>query len=124
MTAIAKFLGLDSLVIYAIIAVLAGGGIWAWSAHRYNAGYDAGSIHERALWVTQREEDEAKQLAKVAADQRRIDQIEADYLVLQQQTAESLAAQAALEEALKASGADQKPAMPKSVAKALNGVGR
>lgn len=121
MGVIARFLGLDTLVVYAIIALLAGGGFWAWSVHKYNAGYSAGSAHERQAWVNQREEDQAKQLAKVAADQRKINQIEADYLALQGQIAET---QNALDEALAADGADQKPAMPKSVAKALNGVGR
>jgi hypothetical protein len=119
--AIARFLGLDALIVYAIIAALAGGGIWAWSQHRYNVGYNAGSVHERALWVAQREEDKAKQLAKVAADQRKIDQIEADNLALEGQLA---ATQEALEIAIHAEGADQKPALPKSIAKALNGVGR
>lgn len=118
--AVARFLGLDSLIVYAIIAVLAGGGIWAWSAHRYNAGYNAGSAHERIAWEETRKRDLAKQAARIAADQARIDQIEADYQVLQQQAAESQAAQAALEEALR--GADQKPVMPKSISKALNGV--
>ncbi|TGV26324.1 hypothetical protein [Mesorhizobium sp. M4B.F.Ca.ET.143.01.1.1] len=119
--AIARALGLDSLVVYAVIALVAGGGFLLWSAHKYNAGYADGSSHERAAWVAQREEDQAKQLAKVAADQRKIDQIEADNLALQGQLAET---QVALETAIHTEGADQKPAMSKNVAKALNGVGR
>ncbi|MBZ9922271.1 hypothetical protein LB579_31845, partial [Mesorhizobium sp. BR1-1-7] len=100
---IARFLGLDTLLVYAIMALLAGGGIWAWSAHKYSQGYSAGSAHERQAWIDQREEDKAKQLAKAAADQRKINQIEADYLAAQGQLAE---AQAALEEAIHAEGAD------------------
>lgn len=119
--AIAKFLGLDSLVVYAIIAVLAGGGIWAWSAHKYNAGWSAGELHERQAWEETRKRDLAKQAAKIASDQEKIDQIEAANLALQAQVAE---AQNALEEAIKAEGADQKPALPKSLSKAVNREGR
>lgn len=112
---------LSSLIAYALIAALAGGGIWAWSAHKYSQGEAAGTARERQAWVDQREEDKAKQLAKAAADQRRIDQIEADYLAVQGQLAET---QIALDEAIKTEGADRKPALPRSISKALNGVGR
>lgn len=112
---------LSSLVAYALIAALAAGGFWAWSAHKYHAGYSAGSAHERVAWEEQRKRDLAKQTAKVAEDQRKIDQIEADNLALQGQLAET---RAALETAIHAEGADKKPAMSKGVARALNGVGR
>jgi len=112
---------LSAVISYAMIAALAVGGFWAWSAHRYNEGYTAGAAKERSAWVAQREEDEAKQLAKAAADQRAINQIEAEYLSIQGQLADT---QSALEEAIHAAGADKKPAISKGVAKALNGVGR
>ena len=101
------------------VALLLGARLWL-SAHDASV-YAAGSAHERQAWIDQREEDKAKQLAKAAADQRQIDQIEADYRALQGQLAET---QTALDEAIKAEGADQKPALPKSISKALNQVGR
>ena len=110
-----------SIAVYAIIAALAGGALWTYGYHKYSAGYAAGSSQERAAWIAQREEDQAKQLAKVAADQRRIDQIEAENAALESQLANT---QEALETAIHVDGADQKPAMSKGVARALNGVGR
>jgi biopolymer transport protein ExbB/TolQ len=112
---------LSSLIAYAIVAALAGGGIWAWSAHRYNVGYAAGEIRERTAWQRQRAIDLAKQAADIADKQRKIDQIEADYHAAQQEL-EAAKADAALEAAIRKEAADQKPAIPKSIAKALNGV--
>lgn len=111
----------SSLIAYAVIAALAAGGFWAWSTYQYDKGYSVGAAKERAAWVAQREEDQAKQLAKAAADQRQINQLEADYLAIQGQLTET---QNALEDAIHTEGADKKPAMSKSVAKALNEVGR
>ncbi len=118
---LARFLGLDSLLVYAVIALLAGGGFWAWSAHKYNAGYSAGEIHERQAWEKVQREALAKQAAQKAADQARIDQIEADYLALQERLNQERA-EAVLEEAIRKDGQDQRPALPKSISRALNGV--
>jgi hypothetical protein len=112
---------LSAVIAYAVIAALAGGALWTYGYHKYRTGYAAGSSHERAAWVAQREEDQARQLAKAAADQRKIDQIEAENAALESHLANT---QEALETAIHADGADQKPAMSKNVAKALNGVGR
>ncbi|MBZ9807709.1 hypothetical protein [Mesorhizobium sp. ESP-6-2] len=118
---IARLLGLDTLLVYAILALLAGGGIWAWSAHRYNTGYSAGELHERAAWEKERALLERLAEVERKAKQAKIDQIEAENLALEGQLAET---QNALEEAIHADGADKKPAMSKNVARALNGVGR
>lgn len=115
-----RFVGGNTIVTYAVIALIAAGSLWGWGLHKYESGKSAGASQERAAWVAQREEDQAKQLAKAAADQRKIDQIEADNQALEGQLAES---QNALEEAIHAAGADQKPALPKSIAHALNGIG-
>ena len=112
---------LASVLAYALIAALAGGGFWAWSAHKYNAGYSAGETHERQAWEKVQKEALAKQAAQKAADQARIDQIEADYRALQERL-NSERAEAALEEAIRKEGADTKPVLPKSIARALNGV--
>jgi len=110
---------LSSLIAYAAIAALAGGALWGYGAWQYHEGKSAGATAERTAWIAQREEDKAKQLAKAAADQRRIDQIEAEYLAVQGQLAET---QTALEQAIHAEGADKKPAMSRGVARAVNGV--
>jgi hypothetical protein len=112
---------LASVSAYALIALIAGGGIWAWSAHRYNVGYDAGQSHERQAWEEQRKRDRAKQAAKVASDQAKIDQIEAENAALEQ-TLDQRRAQAALDAAVAKEAAENKPAIPKSIAKALNGI--
>lgn len=113
--------GLSTIAVYAVIALIAGGSFLGYGALKYHSGKTAGATQERQAWIDQREEDKAKQLAKAAADQRKIDQIEAENLALEGRLAET---QIALDEAIKAEGADQKPALPKSISKALNGVGR
>ncbi|MBZ9759511.1 hypothetical protein LB553_01240 [Mesorhizobium sp. CA8] len=112
---------LSSLITYAVIAALAVGGYWLWSSHLYNSGYSDGSAHERAAWVAQREEDQARRDAKNAADQRKLNEIEAENLELERLLAQT---HADLEEALKADNADQKPAISKNIAKAINATGR
>lgn len=112
---------LASIAAYAIIAALAGGGIWAWSAHKFDQGYSAGELHERIAWEKVRDEALAKQAAQKASDQARIDQIEAEYQLLQEQLNQERA-ENALEEAIRKEAADQKPALPKSISRALNGV--
>jgi len=122
---IGKVTGLNSIVSailgYVIVAALAGGGIWAWSAHKYDQGYSAGQSQERIAWEETRKRDLAKQAARVASDQARINQIAADNLALQQKL-DAEKADAALEAAIRKEAADQKPALPKSIAHALNGV--
>lgn len=118
---IARFLGLDSLIVYVLIAALAGGGVWAWSAHKYSQGYSAGELHERTAWEKVQREALAKQAAQKAADQARIDQIEAEYQLLQEQL-DAARAEAFLEEAIRKDAQDNKPVFPKSIAHALNGV--
>ncbi|MBZ9873066.1 hypothetical protein LB542_19655 [Mesorhizobium sp. BR1-1-9] len=118
---IARALGIDTLLIYAVIALLAGGGIWAWNAHKFNQGYSAGELHERQAWEKERALLERLAEVERKAKQAKIDQIEADNLALEGQLAET---QNALEEAIRANGADQRPAMSKGVAKVLNGIGR
>jgi uncharacterized protein HemX len=112
---------LSAVIAYAVIAALAGGALWGYGHHKYSQGYDAGASHERIAWEEQRKRDLAKQAQKIAQDQAKIDQIEAENAALESQLANT---QEALEAAIHADGADQKPAMSKGVAKALNSVGR
>lgn len=109
-----------SLIVYVAIAVFAVGALLGYGHHKYSEGRAIGASTERAAWVSQREEDRAKQLAKAAADQRKIDAIEADNQALQGQIAET---QNALEDAIRAQPSNP-PAIPRSVARAINGVGR
>ncbi len=105
------------------VAIVLGARLWlaAHDASIYSTGKSAGAAIERQAWEKVRREELAKQAAQKAADQARIDQIEADYLALQERLNQERA-EAALEEAIRKEQADQKPAIPKSIARALNGV--
>lgn len=107
----------------AVVLAVIGFRVWlaAHDAARYNQGYSAGSAHERIAWEEQRKRDLAKQAARIAEEQRKIDQIEAENAALESQLVNT---REALETAIHADGADQKPAMSKKIAKVLNGVGR
>jgi len=131
MTALILWLGrttglsslLSTIAVYAIIAALAGGGFWAWSAHRYNVGYDAGAIHERKAWEAQREKDLAKQAADRKAAQAEIDRLEAE-LQLDAQERKEAQADADLKKAQAASTTKKNICLPREVGRALNKVGR
>jgi len=112
-----------SIAVYAIIAALAGGGFWAWSTHRYNAGYDAGAIHERQAWQKQREKDLAQQAAERKAAQAEIDRLEAE-LQLDAQERKDAQADADLKKAQEASTTKKNICLPREVGRALNKVGR
>jgi hypothetical protein len=122
---IGKVTGLNSIVSailgYAIVAALAGGSLWGYGAYKYESGKSVGINQERIAWEETRKRDLAKQAARVASDQARINQIAADNLALQQKL-DAEKADAALEVAIRKEAADQKPALPKSIAHALNGV--
>jgi len=122
---IARATGLSSLfsavLAYALIAALAGGALWTYGYHKYSTGYAAGSSHERAAWEKEKAETLAAQAAQKAADQARINQIEADYRALQERQSQKQA-EAALEAAIRKEQAEQKPAIPRSIARAINGV--
>jgi hypothetical protein len=122
---IARATGLSSLIsaviAYAVIAALAGGGFWGYGAYKHHQGYTAGSAHERAAWEKEKAATLAAQAAQKAADQAKIDQIEADYRTLQERVDQEHA-EAALEAAIRKERADQKSAIPQSIAKALNEV--
>lgn len=107
----------------AVVLAVIGFRVWlaAHDAAKYNQGYSTGSAQERIAWEEQRKRDLAKQAARIAEEQRKIDQIEAENAALESQLVNT---QEALETAIHADGADQKPAMSKNVARALNGVGR
>lgn len=118
-TGLGKFL--SSLIVYAIILGAVVLGFWGWSAARYHAGYTAGSAHERIAWEKEKAATLAAQAAQKAADQAKIDQITADYRALQEREQQARA-EAALEAAIRKEQADQKPAIPRSISRALNGV--
>lgn len=101
-----------------VVAVLL---LWGWGTSRYHAGYTAGASQERIAWEAQRAIDLAKQAAQKAADQARIDQIEAEYQTLQEQLNQERA-EAALEEVIRKEAAESKPALPKSLGQAINRV--
>lgn len=112
-----------TIAAYALIALIAGGSLWGYGLYKYENGKSVGVSQERIAWEETRKRDLAKQAAKTASDQAKIDQIEADNLALQQQI-DADKANAQLEEAIRKEGADQKPALPKELAKAINGAGK
>lgn len=97
--------------------------LWGWGESRYHAGKSAGASQERIAWEAQRAIDLAKQAVQKAADQARIDQIEAEYQTLQEQLNQERA-EAALEEATRKDNKSDEIAIPRSLSRALNEVGR
>jgi hypothetical protein len=120
---IAKALGLDTLIVYAVIALLAGGGLWAYSAYHYNEGYNAGELHERAAWQKQRDIDIAAREAERKATQAEIDRLAAE-LQLDAQKRKDDQADADLAKAQAASPSKKNVCLPRNVGRALNRVGR
>lgn len=118
---IARFLGFDTLIVYALIAALAGGGFYGYGAYKYHAGKSAGVQQERIMWEEQRRKMIAQAEAERIAKQAQIDRIEADYLALQEKLNQERA-EAALEEAIRKENADAKPSLPRSIGQAINGV--
>ncbi len=114
---------LASLAAYALLAALAGGGIWAWSAHKYSAGYSAGELHEKQAWEEQRRKMIALAEADRARKQAEIDRIEADYLALQERLNQERA-EAALAEASRNSKSKDVIGLPREVGRELNKIGR
>lgn len=114
---------LASIAAYAIIAALAGGGIWAWSAHKYNAGYSAGEVHERTAWQKQRDIDIAAREAERKATQAEIDRLTAE-LQLDAQKRKDEQADADLNKELAAAPGGKQICLPRKVARALDKVGR
>jgi hypothetical protein len=122
---LARSTGLSSLlttiIAYLVIAAIVGGSFFGYAALKYHAGYSAGSAHERDAWEKEKAATLAAQAAQKAADQAKIDQITADYRALQERERQARA-EAALEAAIRKEQADQKPAIPRSISRALNGV--
>jgi len=114
---------LSTVVAYAVIALLAGGGFWAWSTHKYNAGYSAGTSHERTAWEKQRDKDLAQQEADKKATQAEIDRLEAE-VQLDAQAKKDEQADADLKAAQAASPTKANVCLPRNVGRALNRVGR
>ncbi|KRB22664.1 hypothetical protein [Mesorhizobium sp. Root172] len=117
------FVGGNTLITYAVIVALAGGGIWAWSAHRYNEGYSAGETHERTAWQKQRDIDIAAREAERKATQAEIDRLTAE-LQLDAQKRKDEQADADLNKALAATPGGKTICLPRKVARALDKAGR
>lgn len=126
-TFVAGRLGVSSLLAtvatYAVIAALVGGGFWAWSAYKYNAGYTAGELHERTAWQKQRDIDIAAREAERKATQAELDRLAAE-LQLDAQRRKDEQADADLAKAQAASPSKKQICLPRNVGRALNKVGR
>ena len=126
---IAKALGLNVFVVWALAAVLVGGGFWAYGTLQYRAGRAEGARLERLSW-----EEEARALrqqmdAERRAAQAAIDAIERTYAEQRQSDAAALAV---LEETLTEMEAHDAqddsgsatPALPRGVVLRLDPIGR
>lgn len=124
---IAKALGLNVLVVWALAAVLVGGGFWTYGTLQYRAGRAEGTRLERLAW-----EEEARALRRQMDAERRaaqtaIDEIERTYAEQRQSDA---AAIQTLEETLteieadNASGDHLQPALPRRLRDQLQQIGR
>ncbi|RUU81294.1 hypothetical protein [Mesorhizobium sp. M7A.F.Ca.MR.362.00.0.0] len=115
--------GLSTIAVYGIVALLAGGGVWAWSAHKYNQGYAAGETHERTAWQKQRDIDIAAREAERKATQAEIDRLAAE-LQLDAQKRKDEQADDDLKTALAATPGRKQICLPRKVARALDRAGR
>lgn len=110
-----------SLAVYAVIALLAGGSLWAWNVHKYNEGYSAGELHERSAW-------EAEQRKKIAAAEaeRQTKQDELDRLATVAANARNRAdaAVASLADASSKSQTKDDIGLPRAVGRELNKIGQ
>jgi uncharacterized protein HemX len=114
---------LSSVVVYAIIALVAGGALWGYGYHKYSAGYSAGTAHERTAWEKQRDKDLARQEADKKATQAEIDRLEAE-LQLDAQAKKDEQADADLKAAQEASATKNETCLPREIGRALNREGR
>lgn len=116
---------LGRIVIGALAVVLAVIGFRVWlAAHdaaKYNAGYSAGSAHERAAWETEQQRKIAEAEAERLRKQDQLDKLETAYLNAQNRADE---AETSLAKANAESKTKDDLGLPRSVGRELNKIGR
>lgn len=122
--AIARLLGLNTLVVWVVIAALAGGSLWGYGAYKYRQGITEGTHREQLAWATKMAELRAENERKLLAAQAEIDRIESETLSQQKRADE---AEAQLEELIhdnETTAPGGGAVLPKRLSDGLNAQGR
>lgn len=122
--AVARLLGLNTLVVWLIVALAAGGSLWGYGAYQYRAGKTEGALVEQTKWLTKMAELRAENERRRQAAQAEIDRIEAETLSQQKRAEE---AEAHLEELIhdnETTAPSGGAILPKRLSDGLNAQGR
>lgn len=121
--AIARALGLNTLIVWALVAMLGVGSVWGYGALKYRAGVSEGKAAEALAWTQKMADLRLKLEADRRAAQAKIDDIEKQYFE-QRQLAELLDAE--LEAIIHEieTGGDSRPAVSRRLSNALDKIGR
>lgn len=131
-TAIARFTGIPTLLVWAALIAIAAGGVWAWGSYQHHAGVREGRAIERVAWEKAMRDLREQMDAERRQAQERIDRIEQDYLEGRKRDAvliadlEAAIAQMETEDAEddNAAGPVCPPAIPRGLSKQLDAIGR
>jgi len=121
---IAKALGLQTLVVWALVAVLGVGSVWGYGALKYRAGVNEGRAAETLVWTQKMAELRARNEADKRTAQAKIDDIEKKYFE-QLQLANALDEELEiLIHELETGGDAGKPAVSRRLSNVLNKIGK
>ncbi|RUV65854.1 hypothetical protein EOA64_00480 [Mesorhizobium sp. M1A.F.Ca.IN.022.02.1.1] len=107
----------------AVVLAIIGFRVWlaAHDAAKYNQGYTAGELHERAAWEAEQQRKIAEAEAERLRKQDQLDKLETAYLNAQNRAHE---AEASLAKANAESKTKDDLGLPRSVGRELNKIGR
>lgn len=121
---IAKALGLNTLIVWALVAMLGVGSVWGYGALKYRAGVNEGRAAEALVWTQKMADLRLKLEADKRTAQVKIDDIEKKYFE-QRQLAEALDEELEiLIHELETGGDAGKPAVSRRLSNLLNRTGR
>jgi outer membrane lipopolysaccharide assembly protein LptE/RlpB len=121
---VAKALGLNTLIVWALVALLGVGSVWGYGAIKHRAGVNEGRAAEAAIWSQHMADLRAKNEAEKRTAQAKIDDIEKKYFE-QRQLAEALDAELeVLIHELETGDDAGKPAVSRRLSNVLNKTGR
>jgi hypothetical protein len=121
---IAKALGLNTLIVWALVALFGVGSVWGYGALKYRAGVNDGKAAEALVWTQKMADLRLKLESDRKAAQAKIDDTEKKYLE-QRQLADLLDEQLELAiHELEAGGGAGGPALRRRLSRALDAIGR
>lgn len=126
---IARFFGLNTVLVWALVAILGAGGIWGWGAYKHHQGYQAGTGAERIIWEEAAHKLRMEGARRLAAAQATIDQLDRELYAADKRAAmaDERFEQARREQDAEDATSDAPPRqgfIPRRIARALNQVGR